>query len=42
MKIRKDDNVMVIAGNFSGKTGKVLVVFPKKNKVIILSESEQE
>ena len=35
MKIRKNDNVMVISGNFRGKTGKVLVVFPKKNRVIV-------
>ena len=34
MKIRKNDNVMVIAGNDRGKTGKVLKVFPKKNRVI--------
>ncbi len=35
MKIRKDDNVIVIAGNDKGKTGKVLKVFPKENRVII-------
>lgn len=35
MKIRKNDNVMVIAGNDTGKTGKVLKVFPKENRVII-------
>ena len=35
MKIRKDDMVMVIAGNDKGKTGKVLKVFPKDNRVII-------
>lgn len=35
MKIRKNDNVMVISGNDKGKTGKVLKVFPKKNRVII-------
>ncbi len=35
MKIRKDDNVIVIAGNNRGKTGKVLKVFPKQNRVII-------
>lgn len=35
MKIRKNDNVMVIAGNDSGKTGKVLKVFRKDSKVII-------
>jgi large subunit ribosomal protein L24 len=37
MKIRKNDNVMVIAGNDRGKTGKVLKVFPKKNRVIVES-----
>ncbi len=35
MKIRKDDMVMVIAGNDKGKTGKALKVFPKDNRVII-------
>ncbi len=35
MKIRKNDNVMVISGNDRGKTGKVLKVFPKANRVII-------
>jgi large subunit ribosomal protein L24 len=35
MKIRKNDTVMVIAGNDSGKTGKVLKVFPKKSRIII-------
>ncbi len=35
MKIRKNDNVMVIAGNDRGKTGKVLKVFPSISKVIV-------
>lgn len=35
MKIRKNDNVIVIAGNNIGKTGKVLKVFPKVNRVIV-------
>jgi large subunit ribosomal protein L24 len=35
MKIRKNDTVMIIAGNDSGKTGKVLKVFPKKSRIII-------
>ncbi|MEO8399136.1 MAG: 50S ribosomal protein L24 [Ignavibacteriaceae bacterium] len=35
MKIRKNDNVIVIAGNDRGKTGKVLKVFPKDNRIII-------
>jgi len=35
MKIRKEDKVIVISGNFVGKTGKVLKVFPQKNRIII-------
>ena len=35
MKIRKNDNIIVIAGNDKGKTGKVLKVFPKESKVIV-------
>jgi large subunit ribosomal protein L24 len=35
MKIRKNDNVIVIAGNDKGKTGKVLKVFPSVSKIII-------
>lgn len=35
MKIRKNDNVIVIAGNDKGSTGKVLKVFPKVSKVIV-------
>lgn len=33
--IRKNDTVMVISGNARGKTGKVLKVFPDRNRVII-------
>ena len=35
MKLKKEDNVIVIAGNNKGKTGKILKVYPKKNRVII-------
>ncbi len=35
MKIRKNDNVVIISGNDRGKTGKVLKVFPKDYKVIV-------
>jgi len=35
MKIKKNDMVMIIAGNDRGKTGKILKVFPKTNKAII-------
>jgi large subunit ribosomal protein L24 len=35
MKLKKDDNVIVISGNFKSKTGKILKVFPKKHRVIV-------
>ena len=35
MKIMKNDNVVVIAGNSKGSTGKVLKVYPKLNRIII-------
>lgn len=35
MKIHKNDNVMVIAGNSNGKSGKVLKVFRETERVII-------
>jgi large subunit ribosomal protein L24 len=35
MKIRKNDTVMVIAGNARGKSGKVLKVYPERERVII-------
>jgi large subunit ribosomal protein L24 len=35
MKIKKNDMVMIIAGNDRGKTGKILKVIPKTNKAII-------
>ena len=35
MKIRKDDNVLVIAGKDKGKKGKVRFVFPKDNMLLI-------
>jgi large subunit ribosomal protein L24 len=35
MKIRNNDNVIVISGNDRGKTGKVLKVFPKNFRVIV-------
>lgn len=35
MRVKKEDNVTIIAGNDKGKTGKILVVFPKKNRVIV-------
>jgi large subunit ribosomal protein L24 len=35
MKIKKNDNVIVIAGKDKGKTGAVSRVFPKKDLVIV-------
>ena len=35
MFVRKEDTVMVVAGKERGKTGKVIKVVPKKNRVFI-------
>jgi len=35
MKIKKGDNVIVIAGSNKGKKGKVLKAIPSENKVIV-------
>ena len=35
MNIKKDMTVRVISGNHRGKEGKVLHVFPKKNRIIV-------
>jgi large subunit ribosomal protein L24 len=35
MRIRKGDQVRVVAGNDRGKEGKVLKVFPESNRVIV-------
>lgn len=35
MRIKKGDTVQVISGNELGKTGKVLMVSPKSNRVIV-------
>lgn len=35
MKIKKDDEVLIIKGKDRGKAGKVVKVFPKEAKVII-------
>ena len=35
MKIKKNDMVKVISGNYSGKTGKVLKVIPETDRVIV-------
>ena len=35
MKIKKGDNVKVLSGNDKGKTGEVLEVIPKTQKVVV-------
>lgn len=35
MKLRRDDMVVVITGRDKGKTGKILTVVPKENKVVV-------
>ena len=35
MKIRKGDNVQVLSGNDKGKTGEVLEVIQKEDKVVV-------
>ena len=35
MKIKKGDNVQVLSGNDKGKTGEVLEVIPKTQKVVV-------
>lgn len=35
MKIKKGDNVIILAGDDKGKKGKILKVFPALNKVVV-------
>jgi large subunit ribosomal protein L24 len=35
MKIRKEDNVLVIAGKDKGKKGKIRFVYPKNNRILV-------
>lgn len=35
MKIKKGDNVTIIKGNDRGKSGKIALVNPKENKVVV-------
>jgi large subunit ribosomal protein L24 len=35
MRVAKDDTVKIIAGNDKGKTGKVLKVYPGKERIIV-------
>ncbi|SDZ18098.1 MULTISPECIES: 50S ribosomal protein L24 [Tindallia] len=35
MKVKKGDTVILVSGKDKGKTGKILEVFPKKDRVIV-------
>ncbi|HLZ14632.1 MAG TPA: 50S ribosomal protein L24 [Candidatus Saccharimonadales bacterium] len=35
MRIKKNDNVVVLSGKYKGKTGKVLATHPRENKVTV-------
>ncbi len=35
MKIKKGDNIIVIAGKDKGKVGKVLAAYPKNNAILV-------
>lgn len=35
MKIKKNDDVIILTGKYKGKKGKVLKAMPKENKVIV-------
>ena len=42
MKVKKNDNVLVITGKDVKKTGKVLVAMPKTNKIVVEGVNVQE
>lgn len=35
MTLKKNDNVMIITGKDRGKSGKIVRVFPKENRIIV-------
>lgn len=35
MKLRKEDNILIIAGKNKGRKGKILRVFPKEEKILV-------
>lgn len=35
MKLKKNDNVMILAGKDRGKTGVILTSFPKEDKIVV-------
>ena len=38
MKVKKNDNVVVLTGKDQKKTGKVLEVMPKTNRIIVYKQ----
>jgi large subunit ribosomal protein L24 len=42
MKIKKDDNVIVISGKDRGKTGKVVKSLPREDKVIVAGLNQKK
>jgi len=35
MKIRKNDQVLIISGKYRGRKGKIIKVFPEKEKIVV-------
>ncbi|MFQ5770747.1 MAG: 50S ribosomal protein L24 [bacterium] len=35
MQVRRDEQVLVVSGEYKGKKGRVLKVFPKQNRLIV-------
>ncbi|RME00415.1 MAG: 50S ribosomal protein L24 [Calditrichaeota bacterium] len=35
MHVQKDDEVIILSGNYRGRKGRVLKVFPDKNRIIV-------
>ncbi|MFQ5636954.1 MAG: 50S ribosomal protein L24 [bacterium] len=35
MHVRRDEQVLVISGEYKGKRGRILKVFPQKNRIIV-------
>ena len=42
MRIKKGDTVKVLSGNDKGKTGEVLEIIPKTNKIVVEGVNVQE
>ncbi len=42
MKIKKGDNIKIISGNDKGKEGKVLAVFPSRDRIVVDGSNMQK